>query len=58
MPNGRCVPNVLSKENIKVNCPTASQEEVISTLGQMIVDSGYVTHGDVDTVYSILTGKA
>lgn len=33
---------LLYRENIRVNCPPASQEEVIREVGQMLVDSGYV----------------
>lgn len=33
---------LLYRENIRVNCLSASQEEVIREVGQMLVDSGYV----------------
>ncbi len=34
---------VLLKKNIKLNCKSVSKEEAIRTIGQMLVDSGYVT---------------
>lgn len=33
---------LLAKENIRVNCSNMEQEEVIKTVGQMLVDGGYV----------------
>lgn len=33
---------LLYRENIRVNCKAATQEEVIREVGQMLVDSGYV----------------
>ena len=39
---------LLYRENIRVNCKPASQEEVIREVGQMLVDSGYVDTPYVD----------
>ncbi|MGN1377842.1 MAG: PTS sugar transporter subunit IIA [Dorea sp.] len=39
---------LLYRENIRVNCPPASQEEVIRKVGQMLVDSGYVDAPYID----------
>ncbi|MFI3171428.1 MAG: PTS sugar transporter subunit IIA [Eubacteriales bacterium] len=33
---------LLYKENIQINCPSDTQENVIRTIGQMLVDTGYV----------------
>lgn len=34
--------DLLYKENIKVNCKSDTQENVIRAMGQMLVDTGYV----------------
>lgn len=34
--------DLLYKENIRINCPTDTQENVIRAMGQMLVDTGYV----------------
>lgn len=41
---------LLIKENIKVGCAPASQEEVIRSVGQMLVDSGYVNPSYIDAM--------
>lgn len=41
---------LLYRENIRVNCKAASQEEVIREVGQMLVDSGYVEAPYVDAM--------
>lgn len=41
---------LLLRENICVNCEAKSQEEVIRTVGQMLVDSGYVDQPYVDAM--------
>ena len=41
---------LLYRENIRVNCPAASQEEVIRQVGQMLVDSGYVEQPYVEAM--------
>lgn len=41
---------LLYRENIRVNCSPASQEEVIRQVGQMLVDSGYVNPSYVDAM--------
>ncbi len=39
---------LLQKENIKINCTLTSKEEIIKTVGQMLVDTGYVKAAYVD----------
>ncbi len=39
---------LLDKQNIKVNCTNTDKIEVIKTVGQMLVDSGYVNQAYVD----------
>lgn len=39
---------LLLKENIKVNCSSEPQEQIIRKVGQMLVDSGYVKQSYVD----------
>ncbi len=34
--------DLLYKENIRINCKNDTQENVIKTMGQMLVDTGYV----------------
>ncbi len=41
---------LVCKENIKVGCPAADQETVIRTIGQMLVDTGYVNAPYVDAM--------
>ncbi len=41
---------LLYKENIRVNCPTDTQENVIRTIGQMLVDTGYVEQPYVEAM--------
>lgn len=41
---------LLYRENIRVNCAPASQEEVIRQVGQMLVDTGYVDQPYVDAM--------
>lgn len=41
---------LLYRENIRVNCSPASQEQVIRQVGQMLVDSGYVDPSYVDAM--------
>ncbi|MFI3170480.1 MAG: PTS sugar transporter subunit IIA [Faecalibacterium sp.] len=41
---------LLIKENIKVGCPAADQETVIRSIGQMLVDSGYVNAPYIDAM--------
>lgn len=42
--------NLLYRDNIRVNCPPMSQEEVIREVGGMLVDAGYVDVGYVDAM--------
>ncbi len=41
---------LVCKENIKVNCPVADKETVIRSVGQMLVESGYVNAPYVDAM--------
>ncbi|MCI9122670.1 MAG: PTS sugar transporter subunit IIA [Eubacterium sp.] len=41
---------LLYRENIRVNCEPDTQEQVIRTVGQMLVDSGYVDQPYVDAM--------
>ena len=41
---------LLYRENIRVNCESAAKEQVIRTVGQMLVDSGYVDQPYVDAM--------
>lgn len=41
---------LLYRENVRVNCQDASQEQVIRQVGQMLVDSGYVDQPYVDAM--------
>lgn len=41
---------LLYKENIKVNCVSDIQENVIRTIGQMLVDTGYVEQPYVEAM--------
>ena len=41
---------LLYRENIRVNCEYAAKEQVIRTVGQMLVDSGYVDQPYVDAM--------
>lgn len=41
---------LLYEENVRVNCKAAPKEEVIRTVGQMLVDSGYVNQPYVEAM--------
>lgn len=41
---------LLYRENIRVNCESDSKEQVIRSVGQMLVDSGYVGQPYVDAM--------
>jgi len=41
---------LLYRKNIRVNCEPDTQEQVIRTVGQMLVDSGYVDQPYVDAM--------
>lgn len=41
---------LLCRENIRVNCTSDTQENVIRQVGQMLVDSGYVSDTYVDAM--------
>ncbi len=41
---------LLYEENVRVNCKAQSKEQVIRTVGQMLVDSGYVDQPYVEAM--------
>jgi mannitol/fructose-specific phosphotransferase system IIA component len=41
---------LLSKDNIKINCKADQKESIIKQVGQMLVDSDYVNQGYVDAM--------
>lgn len=41
---------LLCRENIRVNCPSDTQENIIRQVGRMLVDSGYVNESYVDAM--------
>ncbi|MBO5055328.1 MAG: PTS sugar transporter subunit IIA [Eubacterium sp.] len=41
---------LLYEENVRVNCKAESKEQVIRTVGQMLVDSGYVDQPYVEAM--------
>ncbi|MDD3279524.1 MAG: PTS sugar transporter subunit IIA [Lachnospiraceae bacterium] len=41
---------LLKRENIRTGCPVDTQENIIRTVGQMLVDSGYVDQPYVDAM--------
>lgn len=43
-------PELLKKENIRLNCSRMPKEEVIKAIGKMLVDSGYVGEGYIDAM--------
>ncbi len=43
-------PELLKKENIRLDCPAVTKDEAIRAVGKLLVDSGYVDESYIDAM--------